>query len=667
MESNTPTSRDDEPSSSSKSPKRFGMPGFKFESLADSPIKEDDDDEEDTEPVEECSVCRNEIMDTCTLSDCTHEFCYDCIIGWLTKGSGPFCPMCKAPVSFIKRKGADQEISVQQIKAEQEPEATTSEDLLTEKRIVTRKIRGCRRIMNKIDEVIGSSSRNLEGQRREARAAELRKMKQLCVSQLNSLQMLRDDIEHGAAKGLIVSKGEFRRLVYERQVIVEGLPQHHRSITKQEFLTNIEHYRTVLNTFLSVELKSLPAKVQPKVDKENMWYFYTLHDAAPDDNDEFVHRIFSMISDQGIDNLNSKDINEALNGLVTCRNIMTFIGEIKSLINSRMTFLEWCGSVTYRNRLDRGGRENVGTEVVTVDDTVDDDEVEPVRNDRHSHSNYNLRNRQFPVFTPFDKIFNPSNGFQRQAMNNRHPSSSDTDQDDDIYFQAPLRLGPTGVNPFRPMAHTSFPPIPPAGLYWSDLTNPSSKLTRPPRSPTSGTSSKPIPVVSLDDDDGDESSRHSNSSADEDIQVVDESDGTIVLDESLRTPSIQAPTKSGLGKRKSDLSHQDLDQWKRIKVEPLPHGLVQDVQSLITKYRIPTDRAASMIQSATEQAIISIPAPEPVDLLSSTKNTNEPSNSATSPNLQPDEALQLAGYLARNGLGSWSKNAPTKPTSPYNH
>ena len=128
-------------------------------------------------------------------------------------------------------------------------------------------------------------------------------------------------------------------------------------------------------------------------------------------------------------------------------------------------------------------------------------------------------------------------------------------------------------------------------------------------------------MVSLDDDDGDESSRHSNSSADEDIQVVDESDGTIVLDETLRTPSIQAPTKSGLGKRKSDLSHQDQDQWTRIKVEPLPHGLVQDVQSLITKYRIPTDRAASMIQSATEQAIISIRAPEPVDLLSSTKNT----------------------------------------------
>ena len=48
-------------------------------------------------------------------------------------------------------------------------------------------------------------------------------------------------------------------------------------------------------------------------------------------------------------------------------------------------------------------------EVVTVDDTVDDDEVEPVRNDRHSHSNYNLRNRQFSVFTPFDKIFSKLN------------------------------------------------------------------------------------------------------------------------------------------------------------------------------------------------------------------------------------------------------------------
>lgn len=645
MESNTHSriSRDgDEPSSSSKSPKRFGIPDFKFENSAESPNKEEEDDEEENEPEEECSVCRNEMMDTCALSDCTHEFCYDCIIGWLTKGSGPFCPMCKAPVSFIKRKGTDEEISVQQIKAEQEPEATASEDLITEKRIVTRKIRGCRRLMNKIDEVIGSSC--LEGKRREARNEELRKMKQLCVSQLNSLQMLRDDIDHGSAKALIVSRADFRRLVYERQVTVEGLSRHHRSITKQEFLTNIEQYRTVLNAFLSVELKSLPAKVQPKVDKENLWYFYTLHDVAPEDNDEFVNRIFSMISDQGVDYLNSKDVNEALNGLVTCRVIMVFIGEIKSLINSGMSFLEWCGSVRYRSSFDRGG-ENNGREVVTVDDSLDDDEVDYVRDNRYGRSNHNLRSRQFPVYTPYDNIFNQSNGPQRQAMN------------------APLRLGPMGVNPFRPMAHSSFPPIPPAGLFWSDLTNPTSKLTRT-RSPVPRISSKPIPVVSLDDDDDDEdeNSRQSASSADEDIQVVDESDGTIVLDETA-SPSIQTRSDSYLRKRKSDLPYQD--QGKRIKVEPLPHGLVQDVQSLITKYNIPTDRATSMILSATEQAIISNPAPRPVDLTSTSQNTNEPSTSSGPPNLQPDDALQLAGSsdLARHGLGLWSKNAPTKPTN----
>uniref|UniRef100_A0A8R1E418 RING-type domain-containing protein n=1 Tax=Caenorhabditis japonica TaxID=281687 RepID=A0A8R1E418_CAEJA len=67
-----------------------------IEEIADSP--------DPIETEEECSVCRNGMIDTTVLSDCVHQFCYDCIIGWLTKGSGTFCPMCKTPVKYVSKK-----------------------------------------------------------------------------------------------------------------------------------------------------------------------------------------------------------------------------------------------------------------------------------------------------------------------------------------------------------------------------------------------------------------------------------------------------------------------------------------------------------------------------------------------------------------------------------
>lgn len=141
-------------------------------------------------------------------------------------------------------------------------------------------------------------------------------------------------------------------------------------------------------------------------------------------DEEIINRIFSMIEDRGTRDLNAvvqkqiyhkfemfqREVDAALNGLVSCRVVIAFIAELKSLINSRKSFLEWCGAITYRIRTDRGG-ESAGNgriifvlnfkksylpDVVTVDDSI---ELEPEEN-RSNH-----RSRRFPVFTPFDRVF----------------------------------------------------------------------------------------------------------------------------------------------------------------------------------------------------------------------------------------------------------------------
>lgn len=614
----------DSPSTSESPLKKNTIQDFGESNMTESPQSKEEIDE----PEEECSVCKNEIIDTTSLSDCCHEFCYDCIVGWLTKGSGPFCPMCKTPVSFIQRKGTDEKITVQQIKSEGEPAATASEDLVTEKRIVSRKIRSCRRLMNQIDEIIGATSSRSDSQKRKPRLEELNSMKQLCVSQLNSLQMLRDDIDHGAAKALIVSKAAFRRLIYERQVISEGLPDATNSLSKTEFRDNIDHYRAVLHSFLSVELKSLPAKTQPRVDNENSWYFYTLHDVAEGKDEEIINRIFSMIEDRGTRDLNAREVDAALNGLVSCRVVIAFIAELKSLINSRKSFLEWCGAITYRIRTDRGG-ESAGNDVVTVDDSI---ELEPEEN-RSNH-----RSRRFPVFTPFDRVFGSTMGHMYRGQ----PQVSLPPLYD--LLSAPLRLGPNATNPFRPAPLPVPSQLPIAGIPWAELTTSSagagSARSRGSDSVVEIDDDDDNDGVDVDDDDredSDEPRTYSNSEedSDEEIQVV-ERDDTIILDDSNR--SLPKPVANGSADRKRKYEFPLEDHWKKAKTSQLPEGLVDDVQELIAKYNMPLTQSMNMLVGAAQEAIIRINKPMP-----STSSAPDISK------FKPDDMLQLASYLSRTG------------------
>ncbi|CAL2032398.1 unnamed protein product [Caenorhabditis brenneri] len=630
-------------------PSYSGSPGSseaqeaKYESPDISPEKcetSQQPKEEASGTVEECSVCRNEMIDTCTLSDCVHEFCYECIIGWLTKGAGPFCPMCKAPVKYITKKGTNEKITLEQIKVNTEPAPTASADLITEKRIVSRKIRSCRRLMNRIDEIIGATSGRSESQKRKERIEELNFMKQKCVAQLNALQMLREDIDHGAAKALIVSRVEFRRLIYERSVISERLPTEFVMISKEEIVADIEHYRAVLHSFLNIELKALPAKTQPKVDKENLWHFKTLPDVAQDQLDEFVSRIFSLVLEVGIADLRHDHILEALNGLISYRVAGEFIAELASLVNSKKSFLDWCGSVTYRSRMDRGGESGNQNEVVIVnDDDLEDEpnEIEPVRHR--------------PVFTPFDQIFaQPSN---RDFGNRR--SSSDSDEDEDIYFQAPLRIGPFGFNPYRAPPHPLFPPIPAAGPSWMDLTRPSGTSKRTTRKKKE-ISPSGAPVVCLGDE-REIKRRPSDSGSDNEIQVV-EQDNTIVLDDSIDNRSERVGTDATSRKRHAEekLKYDS----KRTKSYSLPEGLVSDIKELIIKYKLPITGGVDMLNEASQKAFIEVLKPPPVP----PKNLSEALLESSSSSVM-DPSIASFSDIARNGFGLPPRNGP--PTSNYGY
>uniref|UniRef100_A0A8R1EGD3 RING-type domain-containing protein n=2 Tax=Caenorhabditis japonica TaxID=281687 RepID=A0A8R1EGD3_CAEJA len=532
-----------------------------IEEIADSP--------DPIETEEECSVCRNGMIDTTVLSDCVHQFCYDCIIGWLTKGSGTFCPMCKTPVKYVSKKDSGERITIEQILAEKEPEATASEDLITEKRIVSRKMRSCRRLMIKIDELIGVSLR-----RNPDRQNELQTMKRMVVSQLNTLQMLRDDIDHGAAKSLVVSKASFRRLVYERQTESDGLPQLHRPISKDEFLKNFERYRTIIRNFLAIEIKAIPFRSQPKVDNENIWYFHTVSDMLDGKDNELIDQIINLIVEVGPNDIKAGQVEAVFNGMITGRVAVCFISQLRSLLNSKMSYLEWCGSVRYRSHLDRGG-EAAGQEVVVVDDTVDDNHRE-----ENGFSRFNRR-----VFAPFDRVFDaPFDG----RNNFVSPTIS-------ALFGAPLRLDQL-VNTFRPQAHVRPLANPTAGIPWSQLT--SSSLT-PPKS--SKPNQKPVPIVNLNDDDDDDNDDDEDSgtpqslseSDDDDIQVVD-SNGTIVLGD---TPDCK-PGPSTRVSRKRRSEELKTETGKKAKME-LPEGIVDDVKKLLEKYNVPTKDSLSVMVDAT--------------------------------------------------------------------
>uniref|UniRef100_A0A1I7TTD1 RING-type domain-containing protein n=1 Tax=Caenorhabditis tropicalis TaxID=1561998 RepID=A0A1I7TTD1_9PELO len=570
---------------------------------------------------EECTVCKSDVTDATALSNCSHVFCYDCILGWLTKGSGQFCPLCKSPVKFIKREGTDEEISLKQIQTVTEPAATASADLVTEKRIISRKIRSCRRLMNRIDEVISIEPNRKHPFNEKIRVVELNEMKQKCVAQLNSLQMLRDDIDHGAAKALIVSRPEFRRLIYETQVVSERLPEANNVTGKDQFLAEIEHYRTVLHSFLKVELKSLPLREQPKVDQHNRWYFHTVHDVLEGKDDEYINRIFSLIADGGVSNLKEDDVNQALNNLISFRVASLFISEMKSLINSKMSYLDWCGAVTYRIRTDIGGESGNGNEVYTVDDTI---EVEQPRATEYS------RFGRFPITSPYDIAF----AGQSSSRDSRN---------------APLLLGPSANRPFRPDAHPAFPPIPPAGLFWDELTKTDKKKKRPDTSR--------VPLVSLDDDGNVFDSIHDRSN---EIQVID-NDGTIVLDDTIESPPDQRRSETLHRKRKQEDRLED--NWKKAKINILPDGLVEDMQKLLQKYDLPLVNALDIMEQAAKEAIVknsTSATPKPTTLAEALSNLGRPTTSAYLP---PDGALQLAGSsdLARNGMNIFPKST-TKST-----
>lgn len=573
--------------------------------------------------TEECSVCRNEMIDPATLSNCSHEFCYVCIVCWLTKGSGQFCPMCKAPVNYIKRKGTDEEITLKQLQTDIVPGPTASKELVTEKRIVSRKIRSCRRLMNQIEETIRATAGRVDNQ---DRTDELQTMKQQCVTQLNALQMLRDDIDHGAVKEIVISRVEFRRLIYERGVIFEGFSGDLRVVSKKEFLANIEHYRSVLRSFLSVELKALPTHTQPRVDGKTRWYFNTLIEVAPTYEDEYTNRIFSLVTEQDVRNIKDTDVVQALDAHISMRCAQLFLSQMISLVQSKRTYLDWCGRVTYRSLTDRGGEVDQ-SEVVTVDDVEDDsqeiDEDPP-------------RRSRFPISNPLDHIFGHSS---------HHPDRN-----------APLRLGPNANNPFRTFPQLMFPPIPPAGPFWNDLTRMNDRTTR--------TASNRRAVSNRDrGSDSDHIISENENDTDEDVQIVD-NDGTIVLDDTVGSSS-SARKKSRKEKsrerrsqkRKFESSHED--HWRKPNVD-LPNGLVEDVQQLIVKYNMPMVQTMDILVGAAHEAIARNSAVgKPKTLQEALGSLRSPSSSTR---IQPDDALQLAGYIARNGIGVWSPNAPTKST-----
>ncbi|CAI2344725.1 unnamed protein product [Caenorhabditis sp. 36 PRJEB53466] len=426
--------------------------------------------------------------------------------------------------------------------------------------------------------------------------------------------MLRDDIDHGTVKALIVSKLAFRRLVYERSTISDGLPQGGRTPSKQEFLGEIEHNRSVLHNFLRVELKALPVANQPKVETASGWIFNTLEDIIGGEIEDAVNRVFDAITERGLRDTTAleADISDALNSLVSRRAIDCFVKEIVSLVSSSMTFLEWCGSVRYRSVTDFGGEATNDGDIVIVDDSVEDPPSRPERPHLHRR----------PVFNPF---FNT--GLRNPFVNHvSYPNIS-------AMINAPLYLGPP-VNPFLPPRQAQNIPSP--GVFWADLTRPAPGPNR----------SNNVDVVDLSDDEDGESGESEEYDGVEveadDVQVLNPN-GAITLDETMESEPSESSSNRRGRKRKSE--ENQLERAIRSdRAAAIPDGFCEDLQDLMAKYNIHTDSAMEIISAATQEIVERKPSPP------KRAAGGRPASSFLSTDETPQKSA-FSKYIAKHGLG----------------
>ncbi|CAB3411263.1 unnamed protein product [Caenorhabditis bovis] len=322
---------------------------------------------------DECAICRGEILDCSRLDGCSHEFCFECISRWCSQGSTALCPMCKAKVTMITHKlDTDTPLTttVESLKRSVRPLNTGATPIVSEKRVINVALRAYRRSLAEVDIEIDKMESGVR--RRNSQALQkLEESKRFLVGQVNGLHMLKEDVSSGVPKNFILSKLEFRMILYSGIIPVKMLGRSTWTfLSDQQLRENREHFRSVVVQFLTEELKAVP--VANKKPASYMDRVVTYVSSAIHIDSEFVNNLYDVICDLG----NTVSLKEYLIKKLNISNVNaeTLLRQIYGLIASRKSFLEFCNETRYEIE-----RETVSSVIPA--------NIWPIISNRHSNRN----------------------------------------------------------------------------------------------------------------------------------------------------------------------------------------------------------------------------------------------------------------------------------------
>lgn len=338
-------------------------------------IKEEQSDTK-AEVSQLCSVCFGEIDNETTLDGCQHTFCKNCIRRWIEHSLTVSCPLCKAPISVIEFRDENGQMtsipaeSLRKRRIEAVENAANHElyPLTEERKAISSFLRDYKRALNTENDV--PSSRERKGARKQKEnLSEQDRAK--TIEQLQSLTMLKNDVNDGKTRKDILMRPEFRRIVYVKRLkhsFIPPVPEMTR-ITAAIFRQEKQYFEGIMKRWVLAELKAIPVG---KYRFEVVIPYVSIYEANSSNVEKIVDDIIVIAGKYDIGTKRFESAIERLKLMIPSY-VKIFSSELKQLLSSRLSIGDFCAKSLYTMQVVRFGRAipagNV--EEVVLDDNED--------------------------------------------------------------------------------------------------------------------------------------------------------------------------------------------------------------------------------------------------------------------------------------------------------
>ncbi|CAI5442434.1 unnamed protein product [Caenorhabditis angaria] len=588
---------------------------------------------EPSESTEECSICRgDDLIDKTLLDSCIHTFCYKCITEWLKFSNGPICPMCKQTIHILthelnkKRPTTEDAQQIHESASRQRMNGEAiQENIRNIRRIVQVTCRKYRTRAREYDNNIDSMRR--KGRIDDGKIERCEVAKRSLISELNALQLIKDQIMEGSRKEFIIRQTAFRKLIYVERLCLH-LPMEHSELTAHH-AASIPDLREKFVPFLIEEFRCIPVKYhRGSLALPNKF----IHDTLDGKDEEMANRIVNLILKQGVEKAHFvKQLCDLLNARTD--DVMDLIAHMRSFAEHPGSFLTFLQNVDYTLRTELQGRP---VRQVVVDDVVldsdsdvdddddDDEEVPPV----HRNPFLPDLSRRFGSYSinTFPFLNQPRSVDLRSIFRNNqrerdHRSTSESDGDREMYERQPLQHFP----PTRPPQP---PPLVRPTLkapFWNDLVG--GFNCPPPQNQSINRNKIVVPnndsVVVLSDDDEPTPSSSSRNRSNNDTIVLDDS---IRRDEPASSRNMNSNRRPE--KRRLPIEREERNRSMRRRTDDvdLPVGFADAMYNLLSEYDMTRHSDMRKVEKAAEMAFDRIR----FDISSTSSGSSTSSESLTS-------------------------------------